>query len=227
MGAGTGQWGYDLCEMHDGALVVGFDLVAPKPGAPEGYRAVRGNLLHGLPFANDSFDFVHQRLLFAGVPVNAWPATVAELVRVCRPGGWVELVEGATRSEPMGPAMERLVDLLLELNRSIGLDTDSVVFRSLDRYLIDAGLEQVARRVVELPLGEWAGSVGRLMASDVRALFTRLSARFTVRLGVPATECMGLVRAAQVEWEELHTTYAVALAWGRKPEGEVVRGGST
>jgi SAM-dependent methyltransferase len=131
VGAGTGQWGYDLCEMHDGARVVGFDLVAPKPGAPEGYRAVRGNLLQGLPFGSGSFDFVHQRLLFAGVPVDGWPATVAGLVRVCRPGGWVELVEGATRSEPAGPAMRRLVELLLELNRATGLDTDSEVFRSV------------------------------------------------------------------------------------------------
>src|SRR5215472_10113029 len=121
VGAGTGQWGYDLCEMYEDALVVGFDLIRPKSGAPEGYREVRGNLLHGLPFAGDSFDFVHQRLLFAGVPVEAWPATVAELVRVCGPGGWVELVEGATRSEPSGPATRRLVDLLLELNRTTGL----------------------------------------------------------------------------------------------------------
>jgi SAM-dependent methyltransferase len=219
VGAGTGQWGYDLCETHEEALVVGFDLVLPKPGAPEGYRAVRGDLLEGLPFESDSFDFVHQRLLFAGVPVEAWPDAVAELVRVCCPGGWVELVEGATRSERMGPAMEQLVELLLELNRAKGLDTDSVVFRSLGRYLVDAGLDQVDRRTVELPLGDWAGRVGSLMATDVRALFTRLSAAFAVRLGVPATECMRLVRAAQVEWEELHTTYSLAVAWGRKAGG--------
>jgi SAM-dependent methyltransferase len=219
VGAGTGQWGYDLCEIYEEALVVGFDLVLPKLGAPEGYRAVRGNLLEGLPFESDSFDFVHQRLLFAGVPVDAWPDAVAELVRVCCPGGWVELVEGATRSERMGPAMEQLVELLLELNRTKGLDTDSVVFRSLGRYLVDAGLDQVDRTTVELPLGDWAGRVGSLMATDVRALFTRLSAAFAVRLGVPATECMRLVRAAQVEWEELRTTYSLGVAWGRKAGG--------
>jgi SAM-dependent methyltransferase len=216
VGAGTGQWGFDLCEMHQEALVVGLDLIPPKSGAPEGYRAVRGNLLEGLPFENDSFDFVHQRLLFAGVPVDAWSVTVAELVRVCRPGGWVELVEGATRSDPAGPAMERLVNLLLELNRSTGLDTDSTVFRWLDRYLVEAGLDRVERRTVELPLGDWGAKVGSLMATDVRALFTRLSAAFTTRLGVGATECMELVRAAQVEWEELHTTYGLAVAWGQK-----------
>src|SRR5256885_8854392 len=186
VGAGTGQWGYDVGQQHPQAAVVGFDLVPPKAGGPSGYHAVRGNLLRGLPFATGRFDFVHQRLLFSGVPVDDWPTTVRELVRVCRPGGWVELVEGATEFQAAGRATERLAGLLLELNRAAGLDTDSVVFRSLDRYLIDAGLDQVGRRALDLPMGEWGGQVGSLMASDIRALFIRVSAVFTARLGGPA-----------------------------------------
>ena len=222
VGAGTGQWGYDVCRLHGGAMVMGLDLIEPKPGQPAGYRAVRGNVLQGLPFRSDSFDLVHQRLLFTGVPVANWPETVVELVRVCRPGGWVELVEGATESAPMGAAMGRLVELLLELNRAAGLDTASVVFRSLDRYLVNAGLEEVARRTVELPVGEWAGRIGSLIASDIRALFTRLGPVFAARLGAPAAECVELVRTAQLEWEELHTKYSIAVVWGRKREGEDV-----
>jgi SAM-dependent methyltransferase len=217
VGAGTGQWGYDVHQEHPRAVVVGFDLVAPKADGPGGYFAVRGNLLHGLPFGDSSFDFVHQRLMFSGIPVNLWPATVLELVRVCRPGGWVELVEGATQFQPAGPATERLAGLLLELNRRAGLDTASVVFGSLDRYLIDAGLRDVVRRTIDLPLGDWGGRVGSLMGSDIRALFTRVSAAFTARLGVPTAECVELVRAAQLEWEQLRTTYSVAMAWGRRP----------
>jgi SAM-dependent methyltransferase len=220
VGAGTGQWGRDICSTHPEALVVGFDLVEPKPGAPEGYRVVRGDVLNGLPFASHSFDLVHQRMLFTGVPVEAWPATVTDLVRVCRPGGWVELVEGATCFGSDGPALRRLVELLLELYGMSGLDTGSVVFASLDQYLVDAGLEHVTRWTLELPLGEWGGKVGSLMACDVRSLFTRLAVVFKRRLAVPMEECFELVRSAQLEWEERHTTYGVAVAWGRKPATE-------
>jgi SAM-dependent methyltransferase len=215
VGSGTGQWGYDVRRERPGAVVVGFDLVAPKPGAPGGYHAVRGNLLRGLPFADASFDFVHQRLLFSGVPVDAWPATVHELVRVCRPGGWVELVEGATEFGRPGPASEKLASLLRRLNRTAGLDAGSIVFRSLDRYLVGAGLDVVARRTVDLPLGEWGGIVGSLMASDIRALFSRVMPAFAARLGVSEAESVELLRAAQLEWEDLRTTYGVAVAWGR------------
>src|SRR5262249_36118029 len=123
VGCGTGQWGYEMCAEHPSALVVGLDLVSGKPGQPARYRFVRGNGLDGLPFADGEFDFVHQRLLASGVPVVAWPALVAEVDRVTRPGGWVELVEGPFEIEGAGPAAQRLVVLARKLIESLGLDT--------------------------------------------------------------------------------------------------------
>ena len=107
VGCGTGQWAFDLCRAHPGALVVGLDLVPSKPLQPPGYRWVKANLLHGLPFVDDRFDFVFQRLLVVGVPVASWPDVVAELVRVTRPGGWVELVEPVFGVRGGGPAVGR------------------------------------------------------------------------------------------------------------------------
>src|SRR5215469_8694458 len=63
VGAGNGQWGYDLCAKFPRAMVLGVDLMPGKPGQPAGYRFVRANLLDGLPFVDDAFGFVHQRLL--------------------------------------------------------------------------------------------------------------------------------------------------------------------
>src|SRR5579883_3108544 len=54
VGTGTGQWGFEVCYQFPHALVVGFDLVPGKPEPPAGYRHVRGNLLQGLPFRDDS-----------------------------------------------------------------------------------------------------------------------------------------------------------------------------
>ena len=57
VGCGTGQWAFELCHRYPDALVVGLDLVKSKPQQPAGYRWVRANLLQGLPFASDQFDF--------------------------------------------------------------------------------------------------------------------------------------------------------------------------
>jgi ubiquinone/menaquinone biosynthesis C-methylase UbiE len=218
VGTGTGQWGFEVGHQFPGALVVGFDLVRGKPGAPPGYRHVRGNLLQGLPFRDGVFDFVHQRFLTAGIPVEAWPGAVAELVRVTRPGGWVELTESPLKGRRLGPVGERLADIVFrQVLAPIGLDTEGVVFRSLDGYLHRAGLEEVTRREIELPIGEWGGQVGAFMATDFRAAGLRIAESWQTRAPHLAEEAKELLRLAMDELERHRTVASIAVAYGRKP----------
>jgi SAM-dependent methyltransferase len=217
VGCGTGLWAYELCAEFPRAEVVGLDLVPSKRPWPATYRFVRANLLQGLPFADDRFDFVHQRFLMAGVPVKSWQVMVQDLVRTTRPGGWVELVEGTVEWEPAGAATERLAGLIQRLARTRGLDSTGIVFRSVDSYLTRAGMGDVERRIVRLPVGEWAGRIGSLLATNNRAVFTQLAPAFEARFGLPERECRELIRVMQQECEELHTTFSVAIAMGRKP----------
>lgn len=216
-GCGTGQWGFDMCQELPDALVVGLDLVRGKPDEPAGYRHVKGNILHGLPFRDACFDFVHQRLLFSGVPARSWPEVVADLVRVTRPGGWVELVEPMSVMEPMGPATTRLNRLALGLADALELDTTGAVFRALDGYLRDAGLAGVTRREHALPVGQWGGEVGSFMATDIRAAFTRICEVVQARSGLPTEEAHELIQRAQEEWERDRMTWTFAIAFGRRP----------
>lgn len=215
VGAGTGQWGWELTVEFPDALVVGLDLVAGKPDRPPRYQPVRANLLHGLPFPDATFDFVHQRLLFLGIPTGSWPAVVEDLVRVTRPGGWIELVEGAVmRFGNAGPAIERLREVALKVLASRGLDTSATVYESLDEYLWQAGAVDVQRREVELPVGEWGGPVGSLMGTDFRTAFTRF---LEFRSDVSAEEQRELLQRVQEEYEERHVTANLGIAYGRRP----------
>jgi SAM-dependent methyltransferase len=219
VGCGTGQWGYDMCGEFPAARVVGLDLVPGKQGQPARYHAVRGNVLHGLPFADGQFDLVHQRLLVTGIPFSAWPALVRELVRVARPGGWVELIEIPFEGGQAGPAAARLVGLTCELLGSLGLDTSDEVYRSLDRYLLDAGLVDVRRHEVRVPIGSWGGRAGSLMATDFRSGATRVCEVLQARGRLSEREARDLIRDAQQEWEQGHYAYPFGIAYGRKPAG--------
>jgi SAM-dependent methyltransferase len=179
---------------------------------------VRGNLLHGLPFRDDRFDFVHQRALISGVPVRSWASVCRDLVRVTRPGGWVELVECPPWFESAGPTTARLCGLLQQLVRARGLHSAGIVFGALDDHLRRAGLVDVEKRQLDLAVGEWGGRIGSLMATDCRALFMRLAAAVEARFGISERECLEMIAAMQQEWEERHTTYRFAIAVGRKPD---------
>jgi SAM-dependent methyltransferase len=217
VGCGTGQWAFEMCVHFGTAIVVGMDLVTGKPSPPPRYRYVRGNVLPGLPFAGDRFDLVHQRLLVSGLPLAAWPGVVRDLARVTRPGGWVELVEVPWKIERAGPAAQRLVDLTKELTASLGLDTAGEVYRSLDEYLRQAGLVNVERREVSVPVGRWGGQVGSLMVTDFRAGATRVCEVLQAHGRLSSEEARVLIRDAQEEWEHGQLAYPFALAFGQKP----------
>src|SRR5262249_29785679 len=72
VGSGTGRWALEMAQLFPQATVVGTDLVEPEAKAqiqpgnaslPTNYQFVLSNLLEGLPFPNNTFDFVHMRLL--------------------------------------------------------------------------------------------------------------------------------------------------------------------
>ncbi|MBO0683153.1 MAG: methyltransferase domain-containing protein [Candidatus Dormibacteraeota bacterium] len=218
VGSGSGQWGWEMAREFPGALVIGLDLVPGKPSRPNGYRATRGNLLQGLPFADGQFDFVHQRFLLSGIPVTKWPGVVRDLVRVAKPGGWVELVELPNMVDGAGPATVRLHELTGELARTLGLDEQDRVFRSLDQYLRDAGLSEVARKEVALPIGRAGGRVGELMLTDFRATFTRISEVCVARGITSEEEAHHAITDALRECDERRQALPVAIAYGRKHE---------
>src|SRR5579859_7604165 len=81
VGSGTGQWAFDLCAEFPRATVVGLDLVPGKLAlGPPNYRHVKANVLEGLPFADGTFDYVHQRLMVTALPVSTWPDVLTDLL---------------------------------------------------------------------------------------------------------------------------------------------------
>ena len=215
--AAPGKWAFELAAEFPDSAVVGLDLEPSKPDAPANYRFVRGNVLQGLPFETGSFDFVHQRLLIAGIPLRKWQEVVADLVRVARPGGWIELMEAESIVKPEGPATKAVYDALRPLGRQAGLDSLGHVHNHLEHYLVQAGAEATHSQVVPMPIGQWAGEVGSWMLWDYRALFTRLIDVIAGMTGGDNAVASDMVAAMLEEIEELHGAISFKVAIGRRP----------
>ena len=127
-----------------------------------------------------------------------------DLVRVTRPGGWVELVESGSDIEPSGPATTRLFELAAQLAASYELDRSGSVSSVLDDHLRAAGAEAVEKRSVPIPIGDWGGRVGSLMASELRSTFMGLCATFESRFGLPAALCQELLHAMRAAPDGYH-----------------------
>src|SRR5688572_13528658 len=63
------------------------------------------NVHNGLPWPDDTFDFVYQRYAWANYSENQWRYIISEIIRVCKPGGMIELMEFDWEFQNVGPAV--------------------------------------------------------------------------------------------------------------------------
>jgi ubiquinone/menaquinone biosynthesis C-methylase UbiE len=158
VGTGTGIWAFEMRALFPHALIVGVDVSLaslPQP-VPPTCLFVRANILEGLPFPDEQFTSIHQRLLVAAIPAHSWPTVVQELVRVTQPGGWIELLELSDVIQPAGPATRRLFDWLTGISRSLGFEME--VVRRLGELLQQAGCVDAVQQDIPAPVVAGADS---------------------------------------------------------------------
>lgn len=155
VGCGTGRWVIEMATEFPGAQVVGLDLVMPSKAEPmlqalgplaANVSFVEADALQRLPFSDGTFDFVQLRLMYSDLPAASYPAVMRELMRVTRPGGWIECVEPGENIYDPGPAYQLTNHWTAELCRRRGLDPD--MGPRLKYLLQEAGAVRVTEHVL-------------------------------------------------------------------------------
>ena len=108
-----------------------------------------------LPFPDNEFDYVHQRMRYTEYLKTEWKFAISELVRVAKPGGWLELIESDMDIEKAGEATKTLADNAIKLAEKAGIHT--TVSKELGIFLREAGLQNVSEKTMTVPSGNWGG----------------------------------------------------------------------
>lgn len=100
LGCGRGLWAIEAAKQWQGSTVVGFDIESTQPrsnvlekSVSRRLKWVQGNLLEQLPFLNGQFDFVRMVRMGLHIPEDEWPSVLAEIARVLKPHGILEVIE--------------------------------------------------------------------------------------------------------------------------------------
>ncbi|KAI8801808.1 hypothetical protein BJ742DRAFT_835653 [Cladochytrium replicatum] len=218
VGCAEGAWMMDVAEKYPNSKFIGIDVSSdsfPDGDQPPNTQFIHANLLERLPFDDNEFDFVFQRLVNFGVPDSQWCSVISELVRVTRPGGWIELLEFDS-FQNVGPIFERLEGALTSALRSRGIYTNTGRF--LQEHLETHGVLHTAStknkksmtnvdselRTVEMgwPVG---GLLGQLNRENVIGLFIGLRPWLATSIGLPVEEYEKVLEEAVKEWETRRT----------------------
>jgi SAM-dependent methyltransferase len=130
-GSGSGRLVADLAGQDPAREVVGVDVDTTLLAAAREYAAERGVTnaafehasVTDLPFPDASFDLVTCRFVLMHVPDPL--AALAEMRRVCRPGGAVVVIEsdwGGQLLSPSTPVIERFRELGAQIARQVGIN---------------------------------------------------------------------------------------------------------
>jgi len=83
----------EMAANHPHIECIGCDIqtMFPQDTCPRNCDFQACDIFEGLNFPSNNFDFTYQRMMYSTIPEAKWPFVISELVRITKPGGWVEV----------------------------------------------------------------------------------------------------------------------------------------
>ncbi|CAG8503399.1 11491_t:CDS:2 [Ambispora gerdemannii] len=111
IGCGPGAWILEMAKFFPNVKFIGIDVSTTfsTENIPPNVRFIECNILDGLPIADASMDFVFQRFITHGLnEIQFKEQIIPEMIRVMKPGGWIEFTEGDCYQSKDGIVTKRL-----------------------------------------------------------------------------------------------------------------------
>ncbi|CAG8493884.1 8618_t:CDS:2 [Cetraspora pellucida] len=122
---GPGHWIRDMSYEFPKSHFIGIQASPCHKVEPSSNTDIfRIDILDGLSYGNDSFDYVHMSCLGPNFSKSDWEKTIQEMVRVTKPQGIIEIVVGSCDCENSGPIMKKLCNSRRAFLETKGVEVD-------------------------------------------------------------------------------------------------------
>ncbi|KAG9294860.1 hypothetical protein G9A89_008552 [Geosiphon pyriformis] len=164
IGCGPGTWILENAVEYENATFTGIDVasVYPQDIKPPNTEFCRVNILDGLPFPDNTFDFVHCRDMMFVFTMRDWEEQVIpELIRVTKSGGWLEIMEGDIMWYNEGIITTTIRNQIVDSIRQ-QCNIEPIISPHISQMMSTTGqLSTVQQNERLAPLGKWGGDIGK------------------------------------------------------------------
>jgi len=216
-GCGTGIWSIEMATEFPNSEFLATDIT-------ESYEATStlapANLTFSvadtrqLPFPDNTFDYVFQRMALGSFRTYEWPGAISELVRVTKPGGWVELFEAEKSPKNTGPIITEFfekVDVMMEM-RDMNLN---YLFDHEDALEV-VGLQEVQRVILSMPIGWGPEKTLAMSIQSVLELVQGMKPQMVLALGLGEDEYDEMINVIRAELRAYKQFWNHVSFYGRK-----------
>ncbi|KAG1152477.1 hypothetical protein G6F37_004191 [Rhizopus arrhizus] len=144
VGCGSGVWIMDMINDYPNCTYHGCDIVdtTNKILKADQFTYNYGNVLVGLPYEDNTFDFVHMRFFALALRKEEWPIALKEAMRVVKPGGRIQLTEPGMRlPDDNSSAYYKFIKAVRSVAHSKG--QDSYIAYHLEKLLTETNMVQI------------------------------------------------------------------------------------
>jgi SAM-dependent methyltransferase len=90
---------------------------------------------------------------------DQWQKVLEEMFRVLKPGGYIELLEPDLWHHNLGPVQQAFQKFYKEQCQALDLDLE--ISNSMTGAIEEKGFEEVEKRILDIPIGEWPTEPGK------------------------------------------------------------------
>ncbi|CAN9320317.1 unnamed protein product [Alternaria alternata] len=168
----------------------------------------------------ETFDLVHSRMALPGVGLSSLEDAVMNLVKLVKPGGWIQLVEMQWQDWDAGPVLQEFQQAMRQL---VGMVTNGQgvdMREGLTTLFEKAGLTKVQHAIFAVPVGVKAKDDVRELS--LQSMFATASFATATLKKLQSVELDAEIDSLPVRLvEELRKTggsYKLFALWAQKPE---------
>ncbi|GBB88974.1 hypothetical protein RclHR1_01560010 [Rhizophagus clarus] len=162
IGSGPGTWIFDMSSDYPKSKFTGIEIKSSILPAilPFNTRFIHHNVLNGLPFYPNSFDYIFIRGMVLCFTESQYEQVIKESIDLLKPNGYLELCEGEVNFHNMGPISRRIIYSMGKLLRSKSMNP--LICNRLHEFLAKHKLRQIQQEEVMIPLSPLNGKIGEL-----------------------------------------------------------------
>ncbi|KAG1497984.1 hypothetical protein G6F46_006185 [Rhizopus delemar] len=196
--AGPGWWILDMAKQYPKSHFTATDVVIyPISHPPANCHFRLMDLSTGLAFPDNTFDYVTQHDALFKYNQSDWELMIPEIIRVTKPGGYIEFVEGGGGIQDVGPNLSIwMMRLTVSLQtRNINLKIASQLSSMIKEIENVTHIESSHRSA---PIG-WYGKNGDIMLECLQRLFDSIKPKLCEDWSMNIAKYDKMVQSAAIE----------------------------
>ncbi|RIB27370.1 S-adenosyl-L-methionine-dependent methyltransferase [Gigaspora rosea] len=219
-GCGTVTWLIDLSSQYPNSKFFGVDqpylLRVSTPTIPSNVTVQYYDILSsGLPFEDETFDFVYMRFMTGEIPEKQTERIINEFLRVLKVGGYLEIMDIDTEGRNEGPITHDLVSSV-KLYYKATEKNPSMISKMKSLFNSNSRLTSIVSEDEYCPVGNWYGNIGEIALINWTLLLRQMKNYIIPFLCVSDNEYKKMVNEFVEEVDVFQTHWISTRVYGRK-----------